>query len=192
MRQPRRSDAQQSAAAGPGPLDPNTQDCLRQQDLNNMNRAHGAAVRGPATRKPPSSLLDQLQQDAGKNLQMAQPGQLWRQPRWSRRSTSSADMIRKQQQLRDKEHSSRARIRGATRMRGNKQGDQGMGDLQGRTSRAWRDRPQEAAGAARQSAAWASRASAATRGDRGQKGDQAGPGAQPRRPGSRPDGQGDG
>ena len=75
---------------------------------------------------PPSNLLEQLQQML-ENLQMAQPGQSG-DGDMEQALNELGDMIRKQQQLRDKtfkqgQDSRRDRQRG-------KQGDQAMGDLQ--------------------------------------------------------------
>jgi uncharacterized protein (TIGR02302 family) len=105
------------------PLDPNTR-MMRQQDLNNMIERMERLSRS-GEKEAAKQLLEQLQQML-ENLQMAQPGQ-------SDDSDMQAlnelgDMIRKQQQLRDKtfkqgQDSRRDRMRG-------KQGDQSMGDLQ--------------------------------------------------------------
>jgi uncharacterized protein (TIGR02302 family) len=103
------------------PLDPNTK-MLSQQDLKNMlDRLERMSRAGD--KDAARQLLDQLQQML-ENLQMAQPGQNGD----SEMANELADMIRKQQQLRDKtfkqgQDSRRDRSRG-------KQGDQSMDDLQ--------------------------------------------------------------
>ncbi|MGC1560810.1 MAG: TIGR02302 family protein [Bradyrhizobium sp.] len=105
------------------PLDPNTR-VLRQQDLNNMiDRLERLSRSGD--KDAARQLLEQLQQML-ENLQMAQPGQ--GDGDMEQALNELGDMIRKQQQLRDKtfkqgQDSRRDRQRG-------KQGDQSMGDLQ--------------------------------------------------------------
>jgi uncharacterized protein (TIGR02302 family) len=105
------------------PLDPNTK-VLRQQDLNNMiDRLERLSRSGD--KDAARQLLEQLQQML-ENLQMAQPGQ--GDGDMEQALNELGDMIRKQQQLRDKtfkqgQDSRRDRQRG-------KQGDQSMGDLQ--------------------------------------------------------------
>src|SRR5205814_3321999 len=106
------------------PLDPNTK-MLRQQDLNNMiERMERLSRSGDKDADRP--LLEQLQQTL-ENLQMEQPGQSG-DNEMEQALNELGDMIRKQQQLRDKtfkqgQDSRRDRMRG-------KQGDQSMGDLQ--------------------------------------------------------------
>ena len=105
------------------PLDPNTK-MLRQQDLNNMIERMERLSRS-GDKEAAKQLLDQLQQML-ENLQMAQPGQ--GDNDMEQALNELGDMIRKQQQLRDKtfkqgQDSRRDRMHG-------KQGDQGMGDLQ--------------------------------------------------------------
>src|SRR5262249_6609749 len=79
------------------PLDPNTR-ILRQQDLNNMiDRLERLSRQGD--KEAAQKLLDQLQQML-ENLQMAQPGQ--GDSEMEQMFTELEDMIRKQQQLRDK------------------------------------------------------------------------------------------
>ncbi len=103
------------------PLDPNSK-VMRQQDLNNMiDRLERLSRSGD--KDAARQLLDQMQQML-ENLQLAQPGQSGDDDMMN----ELGDMIRKQQQLRDKtfkqgQDSRRDRQRG-------KQGDQGMGDLQ--------------------------------------------------------------
>jgi len=105
------------------PLDPNTR-VLRQQDLNNMIERMERLSRS-GDKDAARQLLEQLQQML-ENLQMAQPGQS--DDADMQALNELGDMIRKQQQLRDKtfkqgQDSRRDRMRG-------KQGDQSMGDLQ--------------------------------------------------------------
>ncbi|HMH98117.1 MAG TPA: TIGR02302 family protein, partial [Bradyrhizobium sp.] len=106
------------------PLDPNTK-MLSQQDLKNMiDRMERLSRSGD--KDAAKQLLEQLQQML-ENLQMAQPGQSG-DSEMEQALNELGDMIRKQQQLRDKtfkqgQDSRRDRMRG-------KQGDQSMGDLQ--------------------------------------------------------------
>jgi uncharacterized protein (TIGR02302 family) len=105
------------------PLDPNTR-VLRQQDLNNLIERMERLSRS-GDKDAARQLLEQLQQML-ENLQMAQPGQ--GDSDMEQALNELGDMIRKQQQLRDKtfkqgQDSRRDRMRG-------KQGDQSMGDLQ--------------------------------------------------------------
>jgi uncharacterized protein (TIGR02302 family) len=105
------------------PLDPNAR-VMRQQDLNNMiDRLERLSRSGD--KDAARQLLDQLQQML-EGLQLAQPGQGGDD--MEQALNELGDMIRKQQQLRDKtfkqgQDSRRDRQRG-------KQGDQAMGDLQ--------------------------------------------------------------
>jgi uncharacterized protein (TIGR02302 family) len=106
------------------PLDPNTR-VMRQQDLNNMIERMERLSRS-GDKDAAKQLLEQLQQML-ENLQMAQPGQSGDSD-MEQALNELGDMIRKQQQLRDKtfkqgQDSRRDRSRG-------KQGEQGMGDLQ--------------------------------------------------------------
>ena len=106
------------------PLDPNTK-MLSQQDLKSMlDRLERMSRSGD--KDAAKQLLEQLQQML-ENLQMAQPGQ-GGDNEMEQALNELGDMIRKQQQLRDKTYkqgqdSRRDRSRG-------KQGDQSMGDLQ--------------------------------------------------------------
>ena len=105
-------------------LDPNAK-ILRQQDLNNMIERMERLSRS-GDKDAARQLLEQLQEML-ENLQMAQPGQSGSED-MERALNELNDVIRKQQQLRDKtfkqgQDSRRDRMRG-------KQGDQGMGDLQ--------------------------------------------------------------
>ncbi len=103
------------------PLDPNAR-IMRQQDLNNMiDRLERLSRSGD--KEAARQLLDQLQQML-EGLQLAQPGD----SDMEQALNELGDMIRKQQQLRDKtfkqgQDSRRDRQRG-------KPGDQAMGDLQ--------------------------------------------------------------
>jgi uncharacterized protein (TIGR02302 family) len=105
------------------PLDPNTK-MLSQQDLKSMlDRLERMSRSGD--KEAAKQLLEQLQQML-ENLQMAQPGQ--GDNDMEQALNELGDMIRKQQQLRDKtfkqgQDSRRDRMRG-------KQGDQSMSDLQ--------------------------------------------------------------
>ena len=111
-------------------------------------------------------LLEQLQQML-ENLQMAQPGQ-GGDDEMEQALNELGDMIRKQQQLRDKTYKQGQDSR-RDRQRG-KQGDQSMSDLQ-QDQQGLRDRLQEIAGKNSPSAAWG-RASAASRAQQGQRGEQ--------------------
>jgi uncharacterized protein (TIGR02302 family) len=106
------------------PLDPNTK-MLSQQDLKNMiDRMERLSRSGD--KDAAKQLLEQLQQML-ENLQMAQPGQSGDSD-MEQALNELGDMIRKQQQLRDKTFKQGQDAR-RDRQRG-KQGDQGMGDLQ--------------------------------------------------------------
>ena len=106
------------------PLDPNAR-VMSQQDLKSMlDRMERLSRSGD--KDAARQLLEQLQQML-ENLQMAQPGQSG-DSEMEQALNELGDMIRKQQQLRDKtfkqgQDSRRDRMRG-------KQGDQNMGDLQ--------------------------------------------------------------
>ncbi|WP_407178302.1 TIGR02302 family protein [Bradyrhizobium sp. STM 3562] len=107
------------------PLDPNTK-VLRQQDLNNMiERMERLSRQGD--KEGARQLLEQLQEML-ENLQMAQPGQSGDSD-MEQALNELGDMIRKQQQLRDKTFKQGQDSR-RDRMRGKQQGDQSMGDLQ--------------------------------------------------------------
>jgi len=106
------------------PLDPNTR-VMRQQDLNNMIERMERLSRS-GDKEAAKQLLEQLQEML-ENLQMAQPGQSG-DGDMEQALNELGDMIRKQQQLRDKtfkqgQDSRRDHSRG-------KQGDQSMEDLQ--------------------------------------------------------------
>jgi uncharacterized protein (TIGR02302 family) len=107
------------------PLDPNTK-MLSQQDLKNMlDRMERLSRSGD--KDAARQLLEQLQQML-ENLQMAQPGQNG-DGDMEQALNELGDMIRKQQQLRDKTFKQGQDSR-RERQRGNKQGDKGMGELQ--------------------------------------------------------------
>jgi uncharacterized protein (TIGR02302 family) len=106
------------------PLDPNTK-IMRQQDLNNMIERMERLSRS-GDKDAAKQLLEQLQEML-ENLQMAQPGQSGDSD-MQQTLNELGDVIRKQQQLRDKtfkqgQDSRRDRQRG-------KPNDQGMNDLQ--------------------------------------------------------------
>ncbi|HLG81599.1 MAG TPA: TIGR02302 family protein [Bradyrhizobium sp.] len=107
------------------PLDPNTK-VMRPQDLQNMiERMERLSRQGD--KEGAKQLLEQLQEML-ENLQMAQPGQSGDSD--SEQALNELnDMIRKQQQLRDKTYKQGQDSR-RDRMRGKQQGDQGMSDLQ--------------------------------------------------------------
>jgi uncharacterized protein (TIGR02302 family) len=110
------------------PLDPNTK-VMRQQDLQNMiDRMERLSRQGD--KEGARQLLEQLQQML-ENLQMAQPGQGGDED-MEQALNELGDMIRKQQQLRDKtfkqgQDSRRDRMRGK-QQQGDQ--DQSLGDLQ--------------------------------------------------------------
>jgi uncharacterized protein (TIGR02302 family) len=107
------------------PLDPNTR-MLSQQDLKNMlDRMERLSRSGD--KDAARQLLEQLQQML-ENLQMARPGQNGDDD-MEQALNELGDMIRKQQQLRDKTFKQGQDSR-RDRMRGNKQGDKAMSDLQ--------------------------------------------------------------
>jgi uncharacterized protein (TIGR02302 family) len=107
------------------PLDPNTK-MLRQQDLNNMIERMERLSRS-GDKEAAKQLLEQLQEML-ENLQMAQPGQSGDSD-MEQALNELGDMIRKQQQLRDKTFKQGQDSR-RDRARGKQQGDQSMGDLQ--------------------------------------------------------------
>ncbi|MBR0778224.1 TIGR02302 family protein [Bradyrhizobium diazoefficiens] len=116
------------------PLDPNTK-ILRQQDLQNMiDRMERLSRSGD--KDAAKQLLEQLQQML-EGLQMAQPGQSGESD-MEQALNELGDMIRKQQQLRDKTFKQGQDSR-RDRMRGKQQGDQSMSDLQ-QDQQALRDR----------------------------------------------------
>jgi uncharacterized protein (TIGR02302 family) len=116
------------------PLDPNTK-ILRPQDLQNMiDRMERLSRSGD--KDAAKQLLEQLQQML-EGLQMAQPGQSGESD-MEQALNELGDMIRKQQQLRDKTFKQGQDSR-RDRMRGKQQGDQSMSDLQ-QDQEALRDR----------------------------------------------------
>jgi uncharacterized protein (TIGR02302 family) len=143
------------------PLDPNTR-VMRQQDLNNMIERMERLSRS-GDKDAAKQLLEQLQEML-ENLQMAQPGQSGDQD-MEQALNELGDMIRKQQQLRDKtfkqgQDSRRDRARG-------KQGDQSMGDLQ-QDQQGLRDRLKKL----QQELAKRGLGQQGQRGEKGQQGDQ--------------------
>ena len=115
-----RSNPQQLAR----PLDPNTR-IMRQQDLNNMIERMERLSRS-GDKDAAKDLLEQLQEML-ENLQMAQPGQSG-DGDMQQALNELGDMIRKQQQLRDKTFKQGQDAR-RDRQRG-KQGNRAMGNLQ--------------------------------------------------------------
>ncbi len=106
------------------PLDKNTK-VMRQQDLNNMIERMERLSRS-GDKDAARQLLEQMQQML-ENLQMAQPGQ-GGDDEMQQSMNELNDMIRKQQQLRDKTFKEGQDQRGERR-RGQR-GDKSMGDLQ--------------------------------------------------------------
>jgi uncharacterized protein (TIGR02302 family) len=106
------------------PLDPNTK-VMRQQDLNNMIERMERLSRS-GDKDAAKQLLEQLAQML-ENLQMAQPGQ-GGDDDMQQSMNELGDMIRKQQQLRDKTFK-QGQDQRRDRMRGQK-GEQSLGDLQ--------------------------------------------------------------
>ena len=119
------------------PLDPNTK-MLRQQDLNNMIERMERLSRS-GDKDGAKQLLEQLQEML-ENLQMAQPGQSGDDD-MQQSLNELNDLIRKEQQLRDKTFKQGQDSR-RDRMRGKQQGDQGMSDLQ-QDQQSLRDRLQK-------------------------------------------------
>jgi uncharacterized protein (TIGR02302 family) len=99
---------------------------LRQQDLNNMIERMERLSRS-GDKEAAKQLLDQLQEML-ENLQMAQPGQ-YGDSDMEQSLNELGDMIRKQQQLRDRTFKQGQDSR-RDRLRGKQDGDQSMGDLQ--------------------------------------------------------------
>lgn len=106
------------------PLDPNTK-VMRQQDLDNMIERMERLSRS-GDKDAAKQLLNQLEAML-ENLQMAQPGQSGDSD-MNQAMNELGDVIRKQQQLRDKTFKQGQDSR-QDRMHG-KQGDQNLGDLQ--------------------------------------------------------------
>ncbi|SDO61584.1 TIGR02302 family protein [Afipia sp. GAS231] len=158
------------------PLDPNTK-MLSQQDLKSMlDRLERLSRSGD--KDAAKQLLEQLQQML-ENLQMAQPGQSGGDD-MEQALNELGDMIRKQQQLRDKtfkqgQDSRRDRMRG-------KQGDQSMSDLQ-QDQQGLRDRLKKL-----QEELAKRGMGPGQRGDKGQQGQQGQDGQQGAEPGDGEDG----
>ena len=143
------------------PLDKNTQ-ILRQQDLDNMiDRMERLSRQGD--KEGAQALLDQLQQML-ENLQMAQPNQ--GDSDMEQALNELDDMIRKQQQLRDKTFKQGQDSR-RDRMRGKQGNDQSMGDLQ-QDQQSLRDRLKKL----QQELAKRGMGQQGQQGQQGQKGDQ--------------------
>jgi len=143
------------------PLDKNTQ-ILRQQDLDNMiDRMERLSRQGD--KEGAQALLDQLQQML-ENLQMAQPNQ--GDSDMEQALNELDDMIRKQQQLRDKTFKQGQDSR-RDRMRGKQGNDQSMGDLQ-QDQQSLRDRLKQL----QQELAKRGMGQQGQQGQQGQKGDQ--------------------
>ena len=106
------------------PLDKNTK-IMRQQDLNNMIERMERLSRS-GDKDAARQLLEQMQQML-ENLQMAQPGQ-GGDDEMQQSLNELGDMIRKQQQLRDKTFKQGQDQRGERRR--SQQGDRGMSELQ--------------------------------------------------------------
>jgi uncharacterized protein (TIGR02302 family) len=167
------------------PLDPNTR-VMRQQDLNNMIERMERLSRS-GDKDAARQLLEQMQQML-ENLQMAQPGQSGDSD-MEQALNELGDMIRKQQQLRDKtfkqgQDSRRDRSRG-------KQGDQSMDDLQ-QDQQGLRDRlkklQQELA---KRGLGQGQRGEKSQRGEKGQDGQQGQQGQDGDQPGDGEDGLGE-
>ena len=110
------------------PLDPNTK-VMRQQDLNNMIQRMERLSRS-GDKDAAKQLLEQMQRML-ENLQMAQPGQQGGDGENQQALNELGDMIRKQQQLRDKTFQQGQDQRRERGSRGKQQpGDKNMGELQ--------------------------------------------------------------
>src|SRR4029450_5581585 len=159
------------------PLDPNTK-MLTQRDLDSLlEQIEREAKKG--NREAAMEALKRLG-DIMRELQMAQPGQ-GGDNEMEQALNELGDMIRKQQQLRDKTFKQGQDSR-RDRMRGNKQGEQGMGDLQ-QDQQALRDRLEEV-----QEELAKRGMRRAQRGEKGQRGDQ-GQQGQPGQGGDQGDGE---
>jgi uncharacterized protein (TIGR02302 family) len=169
------------------PLDPNTK-VMRQQDLNNMIERMERLSRS-GDKEAAKQLLEQLQEML-ENLQMAQPGQSGDND-MEQALNELGDMIRKQQQLRDKTYKQGQDSR-RDHMRG-KQGDQSMGDLQ-QDQQGLRDRLQKLQQelAKRGMGQQAQRGQKGQKGQQGQKGEQGEQGQQGQQGGEQGDQEGDG
>ncbi|MEZ5821391.1 MAG: TIGR02302 family protein [Xanthobacteraceae bacterium] len=145
------------------PLDPNTK-MLTQRDLDSMLKE----IEREARRGNREAAMEALKRlgDIMRELRMAQPGQ-GGDDDMQQALNELGDMIRKQQQLRDKTFKQGQDSR-RDRMRGNQDGDQNMGDLQ-QDQQALRDRLRKL-----QQELAKRGMSPGQRGDRGQRGDQQG------------------
>ncbi|HSS86207.1 MAG TPA: DUF4175 family protein, partial [Reyranella sp.] len=158
------------------PLDPNTK-MLTQRDLDSLlQQIEREAKKG--NREAAMEALKRLG-DIMRELQMAQPGQ-GGDNEMEQALNELGDMIRKQQQLRDKTYKQGQDSR-RDRMRG-KQGEQGMGDLQ-QDQQALRDRLKKL-----QDELAKRGMGPAQRGEKGQRGDQ-GQQGQPGQGGDQGDGE---
>ena len=158
------------------PLDPNTK-MMRQQDLNNMIERMERLSRS-GDKDAAKQLLEQLQQML-ENLQMAQPGQSG-DGDMEQALNELGDMIRKQQQLRDKtfkqgQDSRRDHAHG-------KQSEQGMGDLQ-QDQQGLRDRLKKLQQELAKRGMGQQQGQQGQRGEKGQKGQDGDPAATGRRRG---------
>jgi uncharacterized protein (TIGR02302 family) len=165
------------------PLDKNTK-VMRQQDLNNMIERMERLSRS-GDKDAAKQLLEQMQQML-ENLQMAQPGQQG-DGEMEQALNELGDMIRKQQQLRDKTFKQGQDSR-RDRQRGGKQGDPSMSDLQ-QDQQGLRDRLKKLQDQlAKQGMGQGQKGQ---KGEKGQKG-QSGQGEQGQGQGDPGDGDGDG
>jgi len=163
------------------PLDPNTK-MLRQQDLNNMIERMERLSRS-GDKDAARQLLEQLQQML-ENLQMAQPGQSGDND-MEQALNELGDMIRKQQQLRDRTFKQGQDSR-RDRSRGKQGGDQNMGDLQ-QDQQGLRDRLKKLQEElARRGMTQGQQGQQGQRGEKGQRGEQ---GEQGQQGGDQGDGQ---
>jgi uncharacterized protein (TIGR02302 family) len=149
------------------PLDPNTR-ILRQQDLNNMIERMERLSRS-GDKEAAKQLLEQLQEML-ENLQMAQPGQ-YGDSDMEQSLNELGDMIRKQQQLRDRTFKQGQDSR-RDRLRGKQGGDQNMGDLQ-QDQQSLRDRLKQLQDQlAKRGLGQAQRGQKGDNGDQGEQGEQ--------------------
>ena len=163
------------------PLPPNTK-VMRQQDLNNMIERMERLSRS-GDKDAAKQLLEQLQQML-ENLQMAQPGQTG-DGEMEQALNELGDMIRKQQQLRDKTFKQGQDAR-RDRSHG-KPGDQSMGDLQ-QDQQGLRDRLKKL----QQELAKRGMGQQGQQGQRGEKGQKGQDGDSQQGQGQQGQGQGDG
>jgi uncharacterized protein (TIGR02302 family) len=172
------------------PLDPNTK-VMRQQDLNNMIERMERLSRS-GDKEAAKQLLEQLQEML-ENLQMAQPGQSGDSD-MEQALNELGDMIRKQQQLRDKTYKQGQDSR-RDHMRGKQGDDQSMGDLQ-QDQQGLRDRLQKlqkelAKRGMGQQAQRGQKGQKGQKGQQGQKGEQGEQGQQGQQGGEQGDQEGD-